>query len=230
MSCEAIVHKIICKKTNKFFIFFFVVWTSVILLRLYQITAVDSDYFLNYFQGKTWKTGTIPALRGRLLDRNGLPIAWSVRKFSLYYNVADGKDTVDGDLQKLNQLIQVNPSLADNVAVNTRVLLKSNLTPAELLKLEPFINDHPQFFVKSYFEREKFNNRVDVRRIIGRTLLQENSEIGASGLERQFNDRLVGKDGKYRVMIDKNNEWILETWEEIQPPVPGFDVYLAISI
>ncbi len=219
------------KKRINFFLFFFLIWTSVILLRLYQITAVDSDYFLNYFKGKTWKTGTIPALRGRLLDRNGQLIAWSVRKFSLYYKVTTGnKDSVDIDLQKLNKLIQIQLSLVDDAATNSLVLLKSNLKPVELLKLERFMKDNPQFYVKSYFEREKFNDRRDVKRIIGRTSIQKDNEIGVSGLERQFNDRLVGKDGKYRVMIDKNNEWILETWKEIQPPVPGFDVYLANSI
>ncbi len=218
------------KKRINFFIILFFIWTGIILLRCYQITVADTDYFVNYFKGKTWKTGTIPALRGRLLDRNGKLIARSVRKFSLYYKVNTGRDTAAEDIRKVQRLIKSNQSMSGDFSANSIVLVKSNLTAAELVVLEPIMKENPQFYVKSNFKREKLIERMDIQRIIGRTSVQKENEVGVSGLERQYNDRLVGKDGKYRVMIDKNNEWILETWEEVQPPVPGFDVYLAISI
>ena len=196
---------------------------------MYRIMVADRDVYIQPLSSDSWRIGRIPAMRGRILDKSGTPLAWSIRYFSLYYTVPDQRTRIEEDMGALGTIVTVPPGL-DHMSPGRSILLKEELSPGEILKLRAYLKVNRRFRIGSSFRREYAFIHSDVRRMIGRIRLIDNKEVGISGLERRYNSRLIGKDGKYRVMVDAENNWITATWEEIQPPVPGFDVYAPIEI
>ena len=64
-------------------------------------------------------------------------------------------------------------------------MIKSDLTVAEIATLQTFVNNNSRFVVRSRFERRHSRNMSQIQRIIGRTAMINNHEIGTSGLERK---------------------------------------------
>ena len=46
--------------------------------RLFQLQGVDSEAYAARAESRAWSPSTCPAKRGRILDRNGVPLAESV--------------------------------------------------------------------------------------------------------------------------------------------------------
>ena len=189
----------------------------------------DRETYLRSLNFDSWRVGKIPSMRGRILDRHGRPLAWSVRFFSLYYDVAIEPTRIKEDIAELGSIVTISRRL-DYLQPGKTVLLKEELSPGEILKLRPYLKGNRRFRVSSSFRREYALKDSKVLKMIGRTRIIENKEVGISGFENTYNPRLIGTDGQYRVMIDADDNWIPATWEEIQPPIPGFDVYIPIEV
>jgi cell division protein FtsI/penicillin-binding protein 2 len=208
------------------FLLFFTIWALLILLRLYQIMIVDRDDYLQQLEKDSWRTGTLPAIRGRILDQNGTPLAWSIRSFSLYYEPSRESRQSETDFLTVYKVLSLDPDSIPEVSGEQAVLIKDQLTPEDLLKLRPIMAENKAFRIESRFRRKYASNDSRLRRTLGSTTIIDNREVGVSGMEKEHNMRLTGIDGKYRVMLDKYNNWITETWVELQPPGPGYDVYI----
>ncbi len=205
----------------------FVVWAGVIGLRLLQIMVVDRDTYLGRFHNKSWRVGVLPAIRGRILDRLGSPLAWSIRNFDLYYTPADDDAQRDADAAAYEQLTRITmPPIGE---AGSDVLIRASLHPQDVLKLRQLTNRNKRFQIISTFRRLYATHDTRIRRLLGTTRIVDGREKGASGLEKRYNSRLTGIDGKYQVMVDKHDHWIAETWTEIQTPIPGYDVYVPIN-
>ena len=190
----------------------------------------DRDIYLQRLSLISWRTGTIPAMRGRILDKNGNPIAWSIRYFSLYYNVPKERTRFREDILSLNKILTIDDRFNYLTQPGKSISIKEELSPGEILKLRSYLQSNSRFRIRSNFRREYARNDAEALKIIGRTRVIESKEVGISGLENEYNARLTGIDGRYRVMVDKDNTWISATWDEIQSPFPGFDVYVPIEL
>lgn len=189
----------------------------------------DRETYLRSLNFDSWRIGRIPAMRGRILDSQGSPLAWSVRYFSLYYDVAAERTKINDDIAEITKILTVSRHL-DDMRSGRSILLKEEISPGEILKLRAYLKENHRFRISSNFRREYALKDPKILHIIGRTRIIEDKEVGISGFENTYNPRLIGTDGKYRVMVDSSSNWISATWEEIQPPVPGFDVYIPIEV
>ena len=185
---------------------------------------------INYDPG--WYVGTFPAVRGRLMEKTGLPLVWSERQCVLLYKKADSADTIMSDMKLLNKNLGLNASdyYSKIVSSPTNEFVVQNLTTSHLIKIKDLFANNERFIVQSYFDRQQTNLPRKVIRQIGETQQFGNREVGMSGWEKFYNKKLSGSDGKYRVKIDKFGNWKLDSWEEIKKPTPGEDVYLPINI
>ena len=215
------------RKRVNLLVLVFVSWGGLIIFRLYQTMISDREAYLQDFHANSWRIGTIPALRGRILDKNGNPLAWSIRYFSLSYDIPEDDEQFVQDITALNTVLTGYRHLTVRSLYGRSVILKKGLSPGEILRLRPLVHSNNRFQIKSSFRREYANRAKELLSVIGRTQIVQNVEVGVSGLERKYNFRLTGQNGKYRVMVDKDNNWISATWGEIQAPVPGFDVYVS---
>ena len=209
---------------------FFVLWTGIIVFYLYQIMVADREEYIQLFSSESWRIGIIPAMRGRILNKEGTPLAWSIRYFSLYYDVPPDSVRLKEDITTIGRVLSRHKHPKYPVLAESSILVKEELSPGEILRLRPYIHTNKRFRIQSSFRRQFATERSEILRLIGLTRMIDNKQIGVSGFERKYNLRLTGQDGKYRVMVDKNNKWIAATWEEIQVPVPGFDVYVPVEL
>ena len=70
----------------------FTLWSLLIVFQLYQVSVQNRDQIISEFEQSTTQTGILTACRGRVLDRDGLPLAWSERVFCLQYEIAPSVD------------------------------------------------------------------------------------------------------------------------------------------
>ncbi len=203
----------------------FCIWTGIISVRLYVVMVARRGDYLSRYTAESWRTGSLPALRGRILDQTGRPLAWSTRTFALKYEVPADHATLTAELRKIGGVLAIDTT-TDELASRQgeRVVLRQKLEPGEILLVRQL--GLPHLKVVSHFERRYTAVSPEVVEIIGQTRMIGQKEIGLSGLERIHDRRLRGSDGKYQVMIDKSGNWVAETWMELTPPTQGTDIYL----
>lgn len=212
----------------------FGIWMALIAGQLVRYMVLERARYLDEFTRRSWRVGTLPALRGRILSREGVPLAWSERHFVLVYTVSADAELVRGDLLTLaGRLEYSEQALRRRIAgrsAGQQATLKTNLSPPELLAMEALAARHPRIAIRNRFTRHQAGLGAALQTRLGQTRVINGVEVGISGFERQFDARLRGQPGRYRVMVDKTGAWIRETWEELTPPTPGFDVYAPVSL
>jgi hypothetical protein len=110
----------------------------------------------------------------------------------------------------------------------TTLVLWAPVPLAEVLALQRL--GLPRARVVSVFARRQAALPAAARRLLGATQVYGQVEFGVSGWELQYDARLRGRDGQYQVMVDKQGQWIPQTWTELAPPRPGYDVYVPYEL
>ncbi len=178
-----------------------------------------------------WRTFVIPALRGRILDADGRPLAWSTRFFFVTYRRAESELVVWQDLRELQDACGWN---AEEMAALLKqlpqpvVTLQRDLTPETMVAFKKNLSNHPRLTLAQGFKRHHWSGMNDRLAVwLGRTRQFGRREVGISGLEKKLNkDLLSGKDGKVRVLVDDDGDWIAGTECPVQEHRPGFDRYV----
>lgn len=209
-----------------------VLWVAVLVARLAMVMVVQRSAHLARLETSAWRVGTVPALRGRVLDRDGVPLAWSVRSFRLTYRVPTSSPLITAEAQVLAPALGLDrAALLRQVlpqAGNT-VVLRDQLPPADIARLRGLVGALDDCQLQSSFARTTAPGASPYLAQLGRTRVFGQREVGLSGWELEFDAKLRGQDGKYRVMVDKYDHWIPETWEELRPPSPGYDAYVTVG-
>ena len=117
--------------TALFFVFF-----SVIALRALQLAVISRERFLRAGERIAQKSGSIPARRGCLLDKNKTPLVWNERHFELWSTLPPGADLTEHQRQTLQKIFpgETLPILPGNAAP-----LRFRLRAKEIEQLEPLI-------------------------------------------------------------------------------------------
>jgi cell division protein FtsI/penicillin-binding protein 2 len=210
-----------------------VLWAAAITLRLADLMILNRHRYLLEMGQESWREGTIPPLRGRILDRDGTPLAWSTRHFALRYLVSDSPEAIRSDLDALGR---VRPQLNTPAPASllrhskTEVILNQNLTPADIAALAPLTQTNSAFRMNSYFTRHYNHSDANLRQRVGKIRTVKGMQIGIFGEEKRHDHLLRGCPGKFRIMVDKNGKWLPKTWQQIRDLRPGYDVYLPIRL
>ncbi|MBQ7206886.1 MAG: hypothetical protein IJS01_03710 [Lentisphaeria bacterium] len=200
-----------------FFIFF-----SLIALRALQLAVISRERFLRAGEKIALKRGLLAARRGRIMDKNKVPLVWSERHFELWTTLSPGADLTQNQRRTLQKIFPAEtlPILPGNAAP-----LRFRLTEKEIEQIEPLIRRGFPLKIRSKTTRVTVDS-PKVRTLAG--VVRNGS--GVSGWERQYDFRLRGRDGAYQVMLDRRRKWIDATWKMTRPPVAGEDVVLPIEL
>jgi cell division protein FtsI (penicillin-binding protein 3) len=210
-------------------LFAFAIWFVIILLRLSQYMVFERDRHLADMTRASIYEGVIPAKRGRLLDRNGVPLAWSQRRFSLTWRVPSDRDAAHSELARITSAL---PGLRvgdDGLpgAPGASVTLSRDLTVSEASALASLCAELGGLSLTGTFVR-RHSLAGKGGRQLGRVARVDGTEVGVSGYELTHDAFLRGRPGMFRVMVDKRGQWIPETWEKVRDMRPGYDVYLPL--
>ncbi|WP_419420395.1 peptidoglycan D,D-transpeptidase FtsI family protein [Legionella sp. D16C41] len=204
---------------------FFIILLSILVWRMVDLTVFHRQFLKGQGDARSLRIQDIPAYRGMITDRQGIPLAVSTPVQSVWVN-PKGFSPTSEQLNKLAQLIGISPKILANRVkqANTRefLYLQRQLPPTlakkiELLKI-PGINFQQEF--KRYYPEAD-----STAQLIGFTNIDD---VGIEGLELAYQDWLMGVPGKKRVLKDKMGR-IIEELGVIKEPRPGQDLVLSID-
>jgi penicillin-binding protein 2 len=212
----------------------------------WRLQVQNPDIYKERAEQNRIKSMPILAPRGRILDRDGRVIVDNHASFTLILTrenlkeehlkpIAEGLDLDLGDLQEIVRRYRTKPKYEF-------IRLKAEMTPADLA----FVDSHRDFFPE--LEISEAPHRMypqngmmaHVLGYIGGISLQEldtaefarykpGDVIGKFGVERQYNDTLMGIDGQRQVEVDNRGQ-IRHVYATPKPSVAGKDLQLTIDL
>ena len=198
-------------------------------------------------------TRTVPAKRGTIYDRNGVPIAEDATSYNVYavidkkYKSATGKILYVEDAQ-FNKVAEVFHKYLDmDEAYVKEQLSQPNLTQvsfgakgngityANMIAIKKDLKDASVEGIDfTTSPNRSYPNGQFASSFIGLAQLHENEDgskslLGTSGMESSLNSILAGKDGIITYEKDRLGNIVPGTEQVSQQTVDGKDVYTTIS-
>ena len=211
----------------------------------WRLQVQNPQFYDERAQANSIKNVPILAARGRILDRDGRVIVDNHSSFTLILArefqkedhlkaIAQGLDLDYNDLTDKVRRFASHPNYEP-------IVLKEELSRSELA----FVDSHRDFFpelVKIRAQRSVYPQNGMMAHVIGYTGEISESElddpafakydpgavIGKFGIERQYNDTLMGVNGQRQVVVDNRGQ-VRELLQE-KPDVPGKDLQLTIDL
>src|SRR5438046_4101771 len=196
----------------------------------------------------------IPAPRGQITDRTGLPLAQNKISYNLGIGFPTPLDFTDAKalgfarekIDKAAKLIGRSIKISDDAILrhyhNRGILpleIAQNLSKSEHEAVEDRAKDFlvvRPIYVRTYPNGKVAGQIVGYTGKTGRNLdgIIDNHETlwpeteGRDGLEQTFNEMLTGKRGEYKLTFDKDGRKTSE--KLIGPPVPGYNVVTTLDL
>ena len=213
------------KNRNRIIIAVFIIWAFFITFRLFYYTSYSREYYLEEGNRNAWRNGTIPAARGRILDKNGLPLAWTRRHHDLVVEVYP--DLCRANSALVNELKGKIHGLTPDEKKEKYV--KKGLSPSEISSLRDYTTKYRGVKIVPRLER-RYVDYPEVRKFLGKVDTYNGRYYGLDGVEKKYDSELNGTDGIYIVMLDRYRNWIPGTWKLKTEMQPGKDVMLENSL
>ena len=164
----------------------------------------------------------LPAPRGTIYDREGVPLAVSQEAFRI--NIAPGevKDRV-----RLGKLLQKHAGLSRTAA--QRALSPKKRWVVLPGRFNAATRQHLKGIRGVYFERvlRRFHPRGEIANELLGSVTSDNRALG--GLELEFDALLRGQEGRALTRRDVHRQAIPGALLEVVEPVPGHDLHLTID-
>lgn len=213
----------------------------------WRLQVENPDRYKERAEQNRFKSMPILAPRGRILDRDGRVIVDNHASFTLILTrenlkeehlkpIAEGLDLDLGDLQEIVRRYRTRPKYEF-------IRLKEEMTPADLA----FVDSHRDFFPEleiTEAQHRLYPQNGAMAHVLGYTggiSLQEldmpdfakykpGDVIGKFGVERQYNDTLMGIDGQRQVEVDSRGQIRAEDKATLKPSVAGKDLQLTVDL
>jgi penicillin-binding protein 2 len=217
----------------------------LLLLGFWKLQVIDSDQYGQMAERNRVRSIPIIAPRGRMLDRDGRVLVDNYPSFSVLLlrddqaevnkylpAIADGLglslDDIKEQLSSTEKLPKFQP-----------IVIKPEATPGDVAFIESHRKDipilemlmvHRRRYIPGGFmaHASGYVGEVSEQQIEASNGKYRPGDIaGKSGLERQYNDLLVGMDGMRRVVVNSVGKEI--THLDQQEPIPGKQIQLTID-
>lgn len=179
-----------------------------LVAKLALLQLIEPDKLIVEGDKRSIRHQEVDVPRGMITDRNGRALAVSVLMFDVWadpkiVNQQGGVDVHDSRWQKLAESLNLSISqLAQKLTSHSSrfVYLSKQVTPATVdylkqLKLSGIYFDRTS---KRYYPAGE-----NIAQLIGLTNVDNGNEFGADGIEKRFNDWLIGESGRRIVRRDR---------------------------
>ena len=214
---------------------------------LWRLQVVGSGKYESMAEHNRVRTVPILAPRGKILDREGRIIVDNYPSFSVLL-LRDQVKNLDADIDKIAAGLNLAPKeIRDRVRKlqfapgYEPIILKEDITPDELAFIESHrvelpeletIMVHRRLYPKNGFMAHVIGYVGEVSEEMLNSAKYELYEpgmvVGQFGLEQQYNDLLMGKDGERRVVVNSRGKEVARLSET--PAVPGKQLKLTIDL
>ncbi|MBN8730060.1 MAG: penicillin-binding protein 2 [Acidobacteria bacterium] len=219
-----------------------------LLSGFWQLQVQDPEYYLNRAERNRIRTVPIPGARGKILDRDNRVIVDNHSSFSLLLSrinlkpqhlssICEGLELDCEDLrERLRRYDRTRPKYEP-------IVIKEELTASELAFVEAHRGQDTFPEMELIHEQRRLYARDGLAaHVIGYTgevseeelntaefaRYKQGDVIGKAGIERYYNDVLMGADGQRRVIVD--NMGRVRQVIDNKEAVPGKSVQLTIDL
>jgi len=196
--------------------------------RATYVQVVNNDFYKRQGVVRFERTLTMPASRGRILDRNGLILASSVPAPSIWAipeDIERDDPAVRNKLRKVAKLLGMAQQDFDKKLTDedkSFVWIKRQVD-------ESVGHDIAALDVKGLYQRMEYKRQYPegeaAAHVVGITDVEDH---GQEGIELQFDKDLAGRAGSRRVIKDRLGR-VVEGVGETLPPLDGKDIQLSVD-
>jgi cell division protein FtsI (penicillin-binding protein 3) len=189
----------------------------------YLMGGVNTDFLQKQGEARYARTLDVPAVRGKVVDRNGVVLAASVPARAIWA-IPEDVDQSAPQLAQLAQLLEMPlPELKRRLADEDRsfVYLRRQVDAevAEKIAALKLAGVH-----QSREFKRQYPEGATVAHVVGFTSVEDR---GQEGVELAHESQLAGRAGSRRVIKDRLGRVIEDDW--LREPAPGRDVTLSID-
>jgi penicillin-binding protein 2 len=214
---------------------------------LWRLQVVDSDRYSSLAEKNRVRNVPILAPRGKILDRNGRMIVDNYPSFSALL-LRDQSRDLNADADLIAQGLHMT---GDEVRERVRrfasmpqyqpIFLKEDITPDELAFIEAHRNELPELDT-IMVHRRLYPRNGFIAHLVGYVgevtedmlnqpqfeLYAPGDVVGVSGVEKQYNDLLMGKNGSRRSVVNSRGREVQQL--DSTPAIPGKQLKLTVDI
>jgi penicillin-binding protein 2 len=218
---------------------------GLLLLGFWKLQVIDSDKYGQMAEQNRVRSIPIIAPRGRMLDRDGRVMVDNRPSFSVLL-LRDDLKLVEQYLPAISDGLGISVDDLHDQLQNTRnlpkfqpIVIKPEASSADLDFIESHRSDIPVLEMLSVSRRRYMPNGflAHATGYVGEASEQQieasngklrpGDVVGMDGLERQYNDVLMGTDGMRRVIVNSVGKEVDHLSQ--QDPIPGKQVTLTID-
>jgi penicillin-binding protein 2 len=213
-------------------------------LRLWQLQIRDGMYYQELARDNRTRSIVLEPARGLLYDRNGELLANNIPSFQLYISLEDVQDR-EALIARLPQYVNIDgQAISDKLSKKFRrgrVKIKAGISLKEAALIESHRLELPGVVIQPEYQRhyplETYASHVlgYVGEISEAQLkdpafsgLQQGRIIGQYGVERTFDEYLLGETGEEVIEVDALG--YPKRSLSVQRPLAGDDLYLTLDI
>src|SRR6516165_6556725 len=218
---------------------------TILLLGFWKLQVVDSDKYGQLAERNRVRSIPVIAPRGRMLDRDGRVLVDNYPSFSVLL-LRDDLAAVEKSLPAIADGLGLSLDDLNDQLNNTKnlprfqpIVIKPEATPADVAFIESHRADIPLLEMLMVHRRRYLPGGFMahasgyVGEVSEKQIEDSNGKLrpgdfaGKSGLERQYNDLLVGTDGMRRVIVNSIGKEVGRLSQ--QEAIPGKQIQLTID-
>ena len=215
---------------------------------LWRLQVSQSDYYSAAAEKNRVRNVPILAPRGKILDRNGKPIVDNYPSFSALL-LRDSSRDLTADASLIAEGLHLDPKeVRDKIRHFSAlpqyqpIYLKEDITPDEEAFIESHKSELPELdTIMAYrrlYPRKGFMAHLigyvgevseDMLNQPGFELYNPGDVVGKSGVELQYNNVLMGKNGSRQVVVNSHGKEVGRPLDE-KPSEPGKPLKLTVDV
>lgn len=195
-----------------------------LVVKLAQLQAVSPSKYTDYARGQRVHSETLPATRGAIFDRNGLPLVTTVTKHAIW---SDSSLVTNGPAEAR--------TLATILGGDPAVYQEKLLYGGRFSYLAREVDDDPaekvsQAKLDGVFLLEEPTRSTPADGLALSVLgMTDPDNVGTAGLEKMFNDVLGGEPGKLVQEESREGHTIPSGEHRVIPARPGSNLQLTLD-
>ncbi len=217
-----------------------------IAIHLWDLQIKQGSSYQELSKGNRIRLKSVPAPRGIIYDRQGVKLAKNIPSYNLMLVREDASD-IDGVLNKISRSLQISVNSMKRalkkhkrVARFQPIQIKKDLTHYQMAVISAYQEEFPGIsievsplryypFLRSGAHFYGYMAAINKKQLqkLALNKIKSAQKVGQEGIERLYNDQLIGTDGGLQVEVDSAGR-VLKTLKSIDP-IPGKDIWLNLD-